>query len=319
MFVLDTPLIGQAPEFQAVVRAAGIVAATDVALLILGESGTGKELLAHAVHAQSRRSQRPFVTVNCAALPEQLAEAELFGYRKGAFTGASTDSPGRIRAAAGGTLLLDEVGELPLSLQAKLLRFLESGECQSLGQPLPERVDVRIIAATNRDLLAEVRAGRFREDLYYRLNVVPLELPPLRARTDDIALLLAHFTGHLARQHGLTPPRYSKAAQSVLAGYRWPGNVRELRNFCERMVVLLSGREIGVDNLPREIQSPAPRAEEGNPFALPEEGVSLNALEAGLLRQALHKTRGNRSRAARLLGLSRDTFLYRLKKYAIES
>ncbi|MDD3450043.1 MAG: sigma-54 dependent transcriptional regulator [Gammaproteobacteria bacterium] len=314
-------LIGEAPEFQAVVRATRIVAATDVALLILGESGTGKELLAHAVHQHSRRAGRAFVSVNCAALPETLAESELFGHRRGAFTGATADSPGRIRSAAGGTLLLDEIGELPLSMQAKLLRFLESGECQALGQSMPERVDVRIIAATNRDLLTEVEAGRFREDLYYRLNVVPLELPPLRERSGDVSLLVDHLTGEIAAQHGLEPPRYSPQARALLEAYGWPGNVRELRNVCERMVVFCAGREVGPDNLPREFRhgGSVHASARGGAFALPDSGVRLDDVEAYLIRQALDKARGNRSKAARLLGLTRDTLLYRLKKYAIEA
>jgi len=310
-------LIGRSPELGAVLRAGQVAAAADVTILILGESGTGKELLAEAIHRGSRRADAPFVTVNCATLPEALAESELFGHRKGAFTGALTDQPGRLRAAHGGTLFLDEIGELPLNLQAKLLRFLESGECQPLGTTRAERLDVRVIAATNRDLHAEAQAGRFREDLYYRLNVVPLELPPLRARSGDTPLLLDELTVRLAATHGLEPPRYTAAARSVLERYRWPGNVRELRNFCERMVVLFSGRHVGPDNLPLEIRNS--RAGAGKGFVLPESGLRLDDLEADMLRQALARTGGNRSRAARLLGLTRDTFLYRLKKYAIEA
>jgi len=312
---LDHDFLGESPEFQAVLRSAEIVAATDVTVLIRGESGTGKELLARALHAGSRRARGPFVTINCAALPDNLAESELFGHRKGAFTGAVADHPGRIRAAAGGTLFLDEIGELSPAIQAKLLRFLETGECQPVGGTDCQRVDVRVLAATHRDLHALVREGRFREDLYYRLNVVPLELPPLRARSGDVPLLIDAFTRRHAALHGMKPPRYSRAALRLLEQYPWPGNVRELRNFCERMVILCSGMEIGPDNLPAEIR--AGRAGQDSRFELPAEGIRLEELERTMLRQALERAHGNRSQAARLLGLSRDTFLYRLKKYAI--
>ncbi|OOG28144.1 sigma-54-dependent Fis family transcriptional regulator [Thioalkalivibrio denitrificans] len=312
----DKLLIGESPQLRAVINAARVVAQVDVTVLIQGESGTGKELMARAIHGASPRRHAPMATINCAALPEQLIESELFGHRRGAFTGALNNQPGRIQAAAGGTLFLDEIGELPLACQAKLLRFLESGELQAIGQASPEKVDVRIIAATNRDLHKEVRAGRFREDLFFRLNVVPLELPPLRERQGDVPVLLHHLTDALAQQHSLAPPRYQPDALQVLTRYHWPGNVRELRNFCERLLILLSGRPIHADNLPREfVERPVNGASKG--FALPEQGIHLAQLEADLIRQALHKTLGNRTRAARLLGLSRDTLQYRLKKYAI--
>lgn len=319
MNAFEQLLVGESPEFRAITRAAQLVAATDVTVLILGESGTGKELLAQAIHRESRRAAQLLIAINCAALPENLAESELFGHRKGAFTGAVSDHPGRIRMAAGGTLFLDEVGELPLSIQAKLLRFLESGECQGVGQTTPEKMDVRVIAATNRDLYADVKAGRFRQDLYYRLHVVPLELPSLRLRTGDLPLLLQRFTSTLAQQHGLEPPVYHAATLSTMAHYPWPGNIRELRNFCERMLVLFSGRTIHPENLPREFRSPgAHQASSADDFALPDQGIRLDDLEVHMIRQALEKTLGNRSRAARLLGLTRDTLLYRMKKYAIE-
>jgi DNA-binding NtrC family response regulator len=310
-----TSLLGSSPEFSSVIRSAQIIAATDVTALLLGESGTGKELMAHAMHQASSRCGAPFVAINCAALPEQLVESELFGHRKGAFTGAAEHQRGRIRAAEGGTLFLDEVGELPLAIQAKLLRFLESGECQAVGENTPCRVDVRVIAATNRDLHALVRQGLFREDLYYRLNVVPLEMPPLRRRHGDVPLLIEQLTAQLANQYGLEAPRYSSRALTRLEGYAWPGNVRELRNFCERMVVLLNGREVGEENLPPEIAQQSAAA--SGPFTLPDNGIRLDELEQEMIRQALERTRGNRSRAARLLGLSRDTLLYRIKKYAL--
>lgn len=319
MNAFEQLLVGESPEFRAITRAAQLVAATDVTVLILGESGTGKELLAQAIHRESRRATQPLIAINCAALPENLAESELFGHRRGAFTGAVNDHPGRIRMAAGGTLFLDEVGELPLSIQAKLLRFLESGECQGVGQMTPEKMDVRVVAATNRDLYADVKAGRFREDLYYRLHVVPLELPPLRARTGDLPLLLQRLTTSLARQHGLEPPLYHADTLNAMARYPWPGNIRELRNFCERMLVLFSGRTVHPENLPREFHgSNTQQTSSAGDFALPDQGVRLDDLEVHMIRQALEKTLGNRSRAARLLGLTRDTLLYRMKKYAIE-
>jgi transcriptional regulator with GAF, ATPase, and Fis domain len=320
MSAIELDLIGDSPEFLQVVRTAHLVARTDVTLLISGESGTGKELVARRVHRESRRADGPLVTVNCAALPDGLVESELFGHRKGAFTGAACDQRGRFQAAQGGTLFLDEIGELPLSAQAKLLRFLESGECQVVGSAMPQKVDVRVIAATNRDLAALVREGRFREDLYYRLNVVPLELPPLRARSGDVVRLLDHLTRKLAAEHDLIPPRYSRPAMEVLSRHPWPGNVRELRNFCERMVILLPDTTLQPENLPREMLTPrVERDGEAPSFTLPESGIRLDELEVHMIRQALDKTRGNRSRAARLLGLTRDTLLYRLKKYAIEA
>ncbi len=315
MNAFERHLIGHSPEFAAVLRSAQIAAATDVTVLVLGESGTGKELLAHALHQHSRRDGKPFITINCAALPEALAESELFGHRKGAFTGAVDHAAGRIAAAEGGTLFLDEIGELPLAIQAKLLRFLESGECQAVGDSAPRRVDARVIAATNRDLYAEVKAGRFREDLYYRLNVVPLELPPLRNRGADVTTLLEHLTATLAGQHGLEPPRYSASAREAMQRHPWPGNVRELRNVCERMVVLFSGRTITADNLPLEFRSSCRASDSA--FRLPDDGIEWDALERSMIVQALDRTGGNRSRAARLLGLTRDTLLYRIKKYAL--
>jgi len=312
-------LIGESPAFLSALRTARLVAVSDVTLFIQGESGTGKEVLTRHIHHLSPRSKGPLISVNCAALPESLVESELFGHRRGAFTGADQDYPGKARAAAGGTLFLDEISELPLSMQAKLLRFLEAGECQGLGEPAPVVVDVRVIAATNRNLYQMVQAGKFRADLYYRLNVVPLLLPPLRERLGDLPLLLQHFTTTLAEQHGVQPPHYGKAVMKILQRYHWPGNVRELRNFCERMVVLFSGMEVETGNLPPEITQPVPQEEEGGSnFTLPEGGIKLESLERELIIQALSRAGGNRSRAARLLGLTRDTFLYRMRKHGIE-
>lgn len=307
-------IIGQSPQLEALIRSSNIVSATDVNVLVLGESGTGKELLAQSIHQNSSRHLQAFVAINCAALPDELAEAELFGYQKGAFTGAEKSHSGRISHADGGTLFLDEVGELSPKLQAKLLRFLESGECQPLGSNQNHIVDVRTIAATNRDLLREVEMGRFRQDLYYRLNVVPLEMPALRERSGDIKILLNYFFKHMAQHHGIPIPQLDKSAQKKLHEYHWPGNVRELRNLCERLVIFLQGQTIFAANLPAEIRLANSQASSPKGFLLPEQGLNLEQLEQDMISQALDKTSGNRSRAARLLGLTRDTMLYRMKK-----
>ena len=313
---LEKYLIGDSPELNRVAWAAKITAASDVTVLIQGESGSGKEVFARVIHNDSQRKSQPLISVNCAAIPENLAESMLFGHIKGSFTGAVSDQQGYVQSANKGTLFLDEVGELSLSVQAKLLRFLESAECQKVGSTITEKVDVRVIAATNRDLREEIKAGRFREDLFYRLHVIPLEIPPLRERTGDLQLLLTHFTQTLAEQYHVQAPEYSKAAIKCLKAYAWPGNVRELRNLCERMTILLAGRTIEVDNLPTEIKT-AQRPLKETVVSLPDSGLSLEKLEIELIQQALDKTSGNRSKAARLLGLTRDTLLYRMKKYSL--
>jgi len=309
-------MLGESAEFENLKRTAKIMAATDVTVLIQGESGTGKELMAKFIHAQSKRQTAPLVTINCAALPEALAESELFGHCKGAFTDATSDQQGRIQSAHNGTLFLDEVGELPLSIQAKLLRFLENGECQKIGKTNTEKVNVRVIAASNRDLFKEVENGNFREDLFYRLNVVPLALPNLRERQGDITLLINHLSAQLAAKHCLDVPRYSVKAIEHCQRYAWPGNIRELKNFCERMVILLGGKTISVENLPLEMKT-MQKGKISDPFTLPEGGVILEQVEAQLINQAMDKSHGNQSKAARLLGLTRSALLYRMKKHAI--
>lgn len=309
-------IIGNSPELQAVLRQVSMVAATDATVLVLGESGTGKERLARRIHAQSRRPDGPLVTLNCAALPAELVESELFGHRRGAFTGANSHQTGLVQQAAGGTLFLDEIAELPAGAQAKLLRFLEAGECQPLGAGTTEHVDVRVIAATHQDLHAWVGAGQFRADLYYRLQVVPLEMPPLRLRQGDIPLLTEHFRNTLAAHHGLTPPTFAPALRRWLAQWPWPGNVRELKNLVERCVIFMPGQQVAPGDIPDHwMQLPPDQA--GGPWVIPPGGLSLERVEMELIRQALEQTRGNRSRAARLLGLTRDTLLYRMKKHAI--
>ena len=308
-------LIGQSPNFESMLRSARMVAATDVTVLIIGETGTGKEVLANALQQQSPRAEKPFITINCAALPEALAESELFGHKKGSFTGAVSNQRGRLQAANSGTVFLDEVDSLPIALQAKLLRFLETGEIQPVGETSTQVVDVRIIAATNADLHDRITRGEVRRDLYYRLNVVPLEIPALRDRMGDIQVLILHFMQQFTKTHGLPNATISKAALQRLTHYPWPGNVRELRNVCERLCILLAGKTIEEHNLPPEIVSGKPS--ESREILLPEAGINLEEVEIDLIRQALERTRGNRSQAARLLGISRDTLLYRMQKHGI--
>jgi two-component system, NtrC family, response regulator HydG len=312
--------LGESPQFMAVLRAAGLVAPTDATVLVSGESGTGKELLSRYIHRKSRRNREAWITINCAALPESLAESELFGHAKGAFTGASINKKGWVQAADGGTLFLDEISELPLSIQAKLLRLLESGDCQGVGHSRISRVDVRVIAATNKNLLDLVKKGLFREDLFYRLNIVPLELPPLRERLDDLPLLMKNFLTAVAKKNGFSPAIFPKSTMAALNRYSWPGNIRELRNFCERVGILHAGSEIETVNLPwemREENSVDTMDKIGGLFTLPNEGLDFLQMERDLIGQALQRTNGNKSRAARLLGFSRDTFLYRIKKFSI--
>jgi transcriptional regulator with PAS, ATPase and Fis domain len=279
---------GDSPELMEVLRAADLVAATDVAVLITGETGTGKDLLAQRIHCTSRRHEKPFITVNCASLPESLAESLLFGHLQGSFTGATSPRKGFIAEADGGTLLLDEIGEMPAAVQAKLLRFLESGEYQPLGTVNARHADVRLIAATNCKLLKAVEEGTFRHDLYFRLSVVPLELPPLRNRTGDLPQLLQILNDKLSKEHQLQAPGYTTAAIRWMEKYSWPGN---------RMMILFNGGEVDVSNLPVEMKPQTPSSA-SDLFRLPAEGVDLESLEIGLMNQALSVSNGNKSRAA---------------------
>ncbi|MFA6052007.1 MAG: sigma-54 dependent transcriptional regulator [Methylobacter sp.] len=307
-------IIGQSPALDSLIRSAKIVAATDVTVLIKGETGTGKEVLATAIQKTSARADKAFITLNCAALPESLIESELFGHKKGSFTGATTDKQGLFQAADGGTLFLDEINSLPLSIQAKLLRFLESGECLAVGDIKPYTVNVRVISATNADLSQQIAAGEFRQDLYFRLNVVPLELPPLAQRTEDIEHLIKHFLTVFEDAYSIAAPKFSKPALKTLKAYQWPGNIRELRNLCERLSILLAGRIIEPENLPPEFSTKS-ISSAATDFTLPEIGLQLDSLEADLISQALNRTHGNRSKSAKLLGISRDTLLYRMQKH----
>jgi len=308
-------IIGQSPNFEALIRSARMIAATDVTVLIVGETGTGKEVLANALQKNSARAHKPFVTLNCAAMPEAIAESELFGHRKGAFTGAVGNQTGRLPAADGGTLFMDEVDSMPLPLQAKLLRFLETGEIQTVGDTSAQTINVRIIAATNSNLEERISRGEFRKDLYYRLNVVPLEVPPLRERMGDIQLLLGHFLKRFAASHQLPEATLGKSAISRLQHHAWPGNVRELRNLCERLAIMMAGQTIEEAHLPNEITH---RSKTGSScIQLPEAGIELEKVEIDLINQALQRTKGNRTRSAQLLGITRDTLLYRMQKYGI--
>lgn len=309
-------IIGRSGELQNVLTTSRLVAATDATILINGESGTGKELVAQYIHQNSPRGQGAFATINCAAIPESIAESELFGHKRGAYTNAFHNFDGKIRTANGGTLFLDEIAELPLSIQGKLLRFLETKECQAVGDSQTYTADVRIIGATNKSLHELCQQGKFREDLFYRLNVVPVQLPSLRERNSDIILLIKHFVDLYTNQYKLVPPVFDDISSTLLKNYAWPGNIRELKNFCERMVILFTGKVISKGNLPLEIQSG--EVSKTNVFELfPESGVNLNDIEKQFISVALNRAKGNYSKAARLLGLTRDTLLYRVKKYSL--
>jgi DNA-binding NtrC family response regulator len=304
-------LVGAHGSMQEVYRVVHKVARSASTVLIYGESGTGKELVARALHVMSDRRDRPFLGVNVGALPETILEAELFGYEKGSFTGAEARKVGLFEQASGSTLFLDEVGDLKLDLQVKLLRVLQEREILRVGGTEAVPIDVRIVAATNRDLEQQVREGRFREDLFYRLNVIPIALPPLRERRTDVPLLVEHFLakhGEPGRGRKMTPE-----ALEALVAYGWPGNVRELESVIERTVLLADGEVIALEDLPAAVRMRR-AAGPGFPVDVPDEGLDLEALERSLIRRALEKAEGNVTRAARLLGLSRRTLQYRLEK-----
>jgi two-component system NtrC family response regulator len=310
---VERPIIGRSEALGRLLDLCDRVAASSANVLITGESGTGKELLARRLHARGPRSDGPFVVVNCAAIPAALLEAELFGHEKGAFTGADRARPGRFRQAHGGTLFLDEVGELPPELQPKLLRVLQERVVDVLGGDRPVAVDVRVMAATNRELRAEIAAGRFREDLFYRLNVVELAVPPLRERPDDLEPLARHFA------LGFSPGRDVVLTDELLAELRtrpWPGNVRELENACERLVILCDGDRLTPDHLPPRTAAPgAPAGDEWPP--LPPDGLSLVDLEKRVIERALALKRWNVSQTAQYLGIPRHVLIYRLEKHGI--
>ena len=313
-------IIGSSAPMQRVFELVGQVARTKTNVLIAGESGTGKELVARAIHDQSERAEQPFVAINCGAIPENLLESELFGHVKGAFTGAIQNKEGLFETADGGTLFLDEVGELPVALQVKLLRVIQEKSIRRVGGTGDETIDVRLVSATNRRLEDEVAAGRFREDLYYRLNVIQIALPPLRDRVDDIPLLVNHFIEKFATDLGKPIEGINDAALARLAAYPFPGNVRELENVIERAVALTRGRTIEVESLPPTVTEARPR---GDGPRIPPEGVKLESLvdeyERRLLGEALREANGVKKRAARLLGISFRSFRYRLEKLGLEA
>lgn len=309
-------IVGNSKALLRVLDQAARVAQRDATVLIHGETGTGKELVAHAIHHNSRRSKRPFIPINCGAIPADLVESELFGYARGAFTGALAGKTGRIESADGGTLFLDEVGELPLGAQVKMLRVLQEGEIAKLGENIPVKVDVRIIAATHRDLSAMVEDGTFREDLYYRLAVVPLKIPPLRERREDIPGLIEALLKRIRERHNLPEIRLSPTVQQRLISYSWPGNVRQLENILERLLVLSSGDLITSEDLPEELISPSAPSAVLWPM-LPEEGLSLEEIERELISRALDKFKGNQTQAAKYLDISRRALIYRMEKHGL--
>jgi len=310
-------MIAASRSMRAVTDTAGRVAQSDATVLLEGESGTGKELLAKAIHFHSARNRGPFVTINCGAIPEQLLESELFGHRRGSFTGAVGDKRGKFEAADGGTIFLDEIGELPPLLQVKILRVLQEREIDKVGETRPLKVDVRVIAATNRDLEKMIGGGGFRDDLYYRLAVVSIRVPPLRERVDDIPLLVDHFLDKHAERLRRERPPVDKAVYSALNLYTWPGNIRELENVIERALVLNRDGVLGLDDLPDRLRAQEHRVATLR-MELPDEGISLEDVERELLLAALQRHGWNQTRAAAFLGITRSTLVYRMQKFGLE-
>jgi DNA-binding NtrC family response regulator len=311
-------IVAHSPQMLHVLSLAGRVAPRDTSVLLLGESGTGKELLARAIHCNSARAHQPLVSINCAAIPEPLIESELFGYKRGAFTGAHGDKPGLLTMAGGGTVFLDEIAELPSATQAKLLRFLQDGTYFPLGALQPLTADVRVIAATNAPLRLRVESGSFRRDLYYRLSVFPLHIPPLRERLHDIVPLAHHFLREFGKQVGKRVPGLSREAIGYLTSRRWGGNVRELQNAIERAVIVSAGNLLTSADF-RTLDPEGEGVEDGgrSPWQLPPDGLNLAELNRTLIIAALERSQYNVSAAARLLGLSRPAMRYRMKKHKL--
>lgn len=309
-------ILGHSDALVQILDTASRAAVTNSTILIRGETGTGKELLAKAIHFNSARKERPFVTINCAAIPKELLESELFGHKKGAFTGAVADKRGKIEMADEGTLFLDEIGDMPLELQVKVLRLIQEGEIEKLGSVGSEKLDVRIIAATHRDLQAMIEDGMFREDLYYRLAVIPLTLPPLRERPEDIAELVQHFFSISKEKNNRPGLAMPPALLRYFAQYRWPGNIRELENVVERVVALARGDVINVQDLPPYLR-PDRGGLDSVEIDLPPQGVSLDAIEKELIMKALEKCSWNQTHAARYLDISRKTLIYRMERHGI--
>ncbi len=310
-------IVGSSKAMERVFEIVHKVADTDASVLITGESGTGKELVARSIHQHSNRRAAPFVAINCAAIPRDLLESELFGHVRGAFTGAIKDKTGKFQLADGGTLFLDEVGELPLELQPKLLRALQEKVVEPVGGAKPLRLDVRVVAATNLDIEKALADAAFREDLYYRLAVIPIHLPPLRERKDDIALLLHYFCG----KRGAGMVDFDSGAIAALSSYRWPGNVRELENLVERLLIMRSGNTITIDDLPEKVcvgdTVNVVSSSKYGVINLPEEGYSLEQLEREVVVEALERNLWNQTAAAKFLRIPRHTLIYRMEKYEI--
>jgi two-component system response regulator PilR (NtrC family) len=315
-------IIGKSPEMLDIFNLISRVAPSKASVLIIGESGTGKELVAKAVHQWSLRADKPFVTINCTAIPENLLESEMFGHAKGSFTGAVANKPGLVEAAHMGTLFLDEVGEIPPSVQAKLLRFLQDKEFRRVGSNEDRKVDVRVIAATNKKLEREIENGSFREDLYYRLNVIRIRLPPLREREEDIPILIGHFLKKFTAEQGKEIHKVSSLAMRVLSKYSYPGNVRELENIIERCVTLEQSDQLTAEHLPPRIAESTESSAGSTDAEIPPDGIDLNRTmentEKKLILRALEITGGNRSKAARLLGISFRSLRYRLVKLGMD-
>ena len=306
-------IVGQSPAMQSVKSLLARVAVSPASTVLLtGETGTGKDLAAKAIHYNSDRAHRPFVNITCSAIPEQLLESELFGHERGAFTDARSQKRGLFETADGGTVFLDEIGEMTPALQAKLLRFLEEKSFKRVGGSQDVRVDVRVIAATNRSLQDEVKKGHFREDLFYRLNVMSVELPPLRDRRGDVALLINHYIDNFNTEFRKKIRGVSPGAMSAMQGYPWRGNVRELRNAVERAMLLAEGNELNESHFP---MLTATEGELSSGMGLPAEGINLEALERSLVVQALERSGWNQTKAATLLGLNRDQIRYRIEKF----
>ena len=306
-------IMGQSAALENVLEKVRLVGPSKATVLLTGETGTGKELFAQSIHQNSNRVRSPYIAVHCAALPANLLESELFGHEKGAFTGATERRIGRFESANNGTLFLDEIGEIDPSTQVKLLRFLESKTIERLGSSKTLKLDVRLVCATNRNLLQMVQDGEFREDLFYRLNVVSIELPPLRQRGDDLTLLLKHFLSQYSEENGFESPVLSGETLNILQTYGWPGNIRELRNFCENLVVLNRGKEITPYDLDPRFSFPSSEADSSEKLCKPTLSVEEN--EKKLLRNALLEAQGNRTKAAQLMGISRRTLHRKLDRW----
>jgi DNA-binding NtrC family response regulator len=309
-------IIGSSQAMRRIIDQAANLAKVDTTALISGESGTGKEVLAKAIHYNSQRKAKPFVVINCGAIPDTLIESELFGYRRGAFTGATTNKQGKFEAADGGSAFLDEIGELPLALQVKVLRVVQENEIDILGSNKPQKIDVRIIAATNRDLRQMMGNGQFRQDLYYRINVAPLQMPPLRERKQDVPILVQFFVERICKRFGRPPIKIGSRILHKLESYSWPGNVRELENAIERLIVFSQEDTARMEDLPEEILQPQLAVGKAV-LRLPPEGISLAELDKELIVTALDRNQWNQTRAAEFLHISRNVLIYRMQKYRI--